>query len=306
MPTMPPEFEALFKGTLNFSVLLLGLVSGVAQLADLSAGPGRASLAGVCLASVLYFLARFGHAYFVLRVRRLRGNLQRAADLLAAQRFRHRQYLDAIERISDREKPLFHETLDVTVTIGDDDEGDRVVERRVTTPGPLVTHRTMRPIVPTDDDAVRRLDEIAFRVRRCDGGGNITALPLREQIRMLRVWIVFDPALTADTEWEVEYRPRGLWKPLRQRGWDQLSWDDRLPTAHGSPSAFTRFTVTFVFPYGDQAPVVHERLGYGHLAEPVRDERGSWRVVWCDDQPDGRHYVWDLTQAGRPASPLRT
>jgi hypothetical protein len=99
------------------------------------------------------------------------------------------------------------------------------------------------------------------------------------------------------TEWQVEYRPRGLWGPLRERGWDQLIWDDRLPTASGTPSAFTRFEVTFTFPENDQPPSVKERQGYGVLTEPVQEPSGRWEVVWRDERPAGRRYVWDLTQA---------
>jgi hypothetical protein len=103
--------------------------------------------------------------------------------------------------------------------------------------------------------------------------------------------------MTTPTEWQVEYLPRGLWNPLRERGWDQLVWEDRLPTASGTPSAFTRFQVTFSFPDSDQPPSVKERQGYGRISEPERDVRGRWEVVWLDEKPAGRRYVWDLTQA---------
>jgi hypothetical protein len=289
------EWKALFAGTLNFSVLTIGVVSGIAQLADFPTGFARALLLAVFLTCLLYFVIRVWQFYFVEKVRELRAQLAKEAEKLTLAQSGHRRYLDAIERISDREKPLFAETLEVIVWIGVDDETDRIMEKRVTTPDPLVTHRAMRPIVPTDQEQIVRLDDIAFRVSR--SGGRITALPLHEQIRKLRVWLIFDPALSARTEWEVEYRPHSLWRPLRERGWDQLVWDDRLPTAHGSPSAFTRFTVRFKFPDSDQPPSVKERQGYGELTEPARDESGMWEVVWRDKAPAGRHYVWDLTQA---------
>ncbi|MEV6491128.1 hypothetical protein AB0M20_21325, partial [Actinoplanes sp. NPDC051633] len=206
----------------------------------------------------------------------------------------HHLYLLAIVRISDREQPLYTETLEVTVTIGEDDDSDRILEKRKTTPKPVVTHRTMRPIVP-DEDRVARLDDIAFKAEVKNAGGTITGLPLREQVRRLRAWLVFDPALTAPTEWQVEYRPKGLWRPLRERGWDWLKWDDRLPTADGGPTALTRFQVTFVFPGSDQPPSVKEQHGFGTQAEPQRSG-GGWAVEWRDERPAGRHYAWDLTQ----------
>jgi hypothetical protein len=295
MPSYPPTTKALLTRTLNVSVLILAVVSGIAQLADFPTGIARALLLAVFLACLLYFVILVWQFYFVAKVRELRDQLTSEAEKLTLAQAGHQRYLEAIERISDREKPLFSETLEVTVWIGTDDDSDRIVEKRVTTPDPLVTHRAMRPIVPTDQDLIVRLDEIGFRVHR--KAGRITPLPLREQINRLRVWLVFDPALTTRTEWEVEYHPRGLWRPLRERGWDQLGWDDRLPTANGTPSAFTSFTVRFKFPDSDQPPSVKERQGYGELQDPARDGLGMWEVIWRDASPAGRHYVWDLTQA---------
>ncbi|WP_229829812.1 hypothetical protein [Actinoplanes ianthinogenes] len=285
----------MFRGTLNVLIVLIGLASGVAQLAEIPARAAQWALTAVFLACLLYFVVRFWQIAFVLKIRQLRAELLEATKALALQRAGHQHYLDAIQRISDREKPLFSETLEVIVTVGDDDETDRIVEKRTTTPEPLVTHRTMRPIVPTDTDRLTRLDEIEFKAVR-PVGGTITPLPL-EQTRLLRVWLIFDPAMTVPTEWEVAYRPRGLWRPLRERGWDQLVWEDRLPTASGTPSAFTRFVVTFTFPDSDQPPSVKERAGYGVFSDPVRDHLGRWEVVWRDEKPAGRRYVWDLTQA---------
>jgi hypothetical protein len=276
-------------------MIIIGVVSGVAQLADFPTGFARVLLLAVFLACLLYLVVRVWQSYFVEKVRELREQLASEADKLTLAQSGHHRYLDAIERISDREKPLFSETLEVTVWVGVDDDTDRVVEKRVTTPEPLVTHRTMRPIVPNYLEQIVRLEEIGFQAQRA--GGRITSLPLREQISKLRVWLVFDPALSTATEWEVEYHPKGLWKPLRDRGWDQLGWDDRLPTANGTPSAFTSFTVRFKFPDSDQPPSVKERQGYGELTEPKRDAFKMWEITWCDERPAGRHYVWDLTQA---------
>ncbi|GAA0416777.1 hypothetical protein KZ829_05550 [Actinoplanes hulinensis] len=295
MPETPSTYHALFRGTLNASVVLIGLASGVAQLAEIPTRIGQWALTAISLACLLYFVVRLWQLAFVVRIRDLKADLRETTSRLALQQAGHQHYLDAIQRISDREKPLFTETLEVLVAIGADDDSDRIVEKRVTTPEPLVTHRTMRPIVPTDTDRLARLDEISFKTLR-PVGGTITALPL-EQTRLLRVWLIFDPAMTTPTEWQVEYRPRGLWRPLRERGWDQLVWEDRLPTASGTPSAFTRFQVTFSFPDSDQPPSVKERQGYGQMSEPERDARGRWEVVWRDEKPAGRRYVWDLTQA---------
>lgn len=295
MPDTPSISQTLFRGTLNVSVVLIGLASGVAQLAEIPTRTAQWALTAIFLACLLYFVVRLWQLAFVVRIRDLTADLQDTTKMLALQQAGHQHYLDAIQRISDREKPLFTETLEVLVTVGDDDESDRIVEKRITTPEPLVTHRTMRPIVPTDTDRLARLHDISFQTVR-PVGGTITVLPL-EEARLLRVWLIFDPAMTTRTEWQVEYRPVGLWRPLRERGWDQVIWDDRLPTVSGTPSAFTRFQVTFSFPDSDQPPSVKERAGYGRMGDPARDSRGRWEVVWRDEKPAGRRYVWDLTQA---------
>ncbi len=294
---MPTEVKGLVRRVLNYSVLVVGLASGVAQLAEFPAGVGRIILRAVLISCVLYFAARLWLVYFRAHAKRLRAELERVTQLLDMHQAGHQRYLDAIERISDRETPLFRETLEVTVTVGTDDDSDLIVEKRQTTPNPRVTHLTMRPIIPSDDERVVRLEEINFRAELRDGAGSITPLPLRERIGLLRVWLVFDPALTCETRWEVEYHPKGLWRPLRERGWDRLGWDDRLPTANGAPSALTSFVVRFVFPRSDQPPSVKERRGFGEQEDPTRDERSDeWVIVWRDEKPAGRHYEWDLNQ----------
>lgn len=282
------------RRTLQFFIVVIGVVAGVAQLAGFAAGLARSLLLAVFLACLLYSVLTFWYAYYVQKVRQLREQLALEADKTKLEQLGHQRYLDAIERISAREKPLYSETLEVTVFVGEDGDGDRVVEKRVTTPDPLVTHRMIRPIVPTFSERIVRLADIEFTAHWAHG--RITPLALREQINKLQVWLVFDPAMTSSTEWSVEYRPKGLWEPLRDTGWDQLAWDDRLSGANGKPSVFTDFTVRFRFPGGDQPPSVKEQRGYGESAAPVRDSAGTWEVVWRDAKPAGRRYVWDLTR----------
>jgi hypothetical protein len=295
----PPEPSGRFGWkkesalTFTFFAVVVGVVSGIAQLGVFPEGFSRTLLVATVLTAMLYLVVRVWHFYFFVKVRELRARLQQEAEKLTLERSGHQAYLDAIERISDRDQPLFSETLEVTVWVGAGDDSDRIVERRVTTPRPLVTNRSMRPIVPTDQEQIVRLDEVGFTARRSDG--KITSLPLREQINRLRVWLIFDPALSAETAWQVEYHPKGLWRPLRERGWDQLGWDDRI---NGTPSAFTSFRTVFKFPRSDQPPSVKERHGFGVHTEPTADPYG-WEVVWTDDHPAGRHYVWDLTQPPR-------
>jgi hypothetical protein len=297
---------------------LIGVGAGIAQLADFSTGYARLVLVTISLASLLYFVVRLWQFYWIQRVKILGDQLAFAreecmqrlaseAEKLTMSQNGHLRYLDAIERISDREKPLYTETLEVTVWIGTDDDNDRIVERRVTTPDPLVTNRTIRPIVTTSSGQIARMEDIGFTVK-CDDG-SVTTLPLREQIGKMRVWLVFEPALTTTTSWTAEYRPRSLWGPLRDGGFDQLTWEDRLQAANGNPSAFTDFVVVFLFPVSSRAPTVRERGTFGAVTEAKRieqDGRTLWSITWRDSKPAGRRYVWDLIQevgatAGRPA-----
>jgi hypothetical protein len=292
---MPSEIKSLFRDTLNLIALSIGVLSGIGQLLQFSRGLGRLVLQLIVVGCFLFVVIRVWFVYFLARNRQLREQLTEVHEQLTLQQVGHQDYLAAIERISDRENPYFDETLEVTVTIGADDEGDLITEKRQTNPHPRVTHLTMRPIVPEDKRV--RLDGVSFKAEMTGLAGSITALPLRERPGFLRVWLVFDPAMTGPTNWVVRYRPEGLWRPLRDRGYDVLKWDDRLPRADGAPSALTEFTVRFVFPATDRQPSVTERNGWGVCKAPQKlNGSGGWEVLWRDDHPIGRRYVWDLAQ----------
>jgi hypothetical protein len=293
-PAKTSRWKTPLTLTFAFSSAVLAVVASIAQLGVFPTRIARASLIAVGLTGLLYLVIKVWQLYFVEKVRELRAQLAGEAETLTNVRSAHQRCLEAIERISDREKPLFSETLEVTVCIGSDDDSDLIIEERVTSPEPLVTNRTVRPIVPTYREQIASLETISFTVHRADG--EITFIPLREQINRLKVWLVFDPAMSSKTEWRMEYRPKGLWRPLRERGFDQLGWDDRLQTTDGTPSAFTSFTAVFKFPAGDQPPSVKERRGQGTLTEPVQKPDRTWEVIWRDEHPAGRRYDWDLTQ----------
>jgi hypothetical protein len=279
-----------------FTAPVLGLAADVTALGVLPTPVARFLLIAVALAGVLYFCIRAWQLYYREKVRELREQLADQAEKLSHARSAHQLCLQAIERMMDREKLLrFSETLELTVRIGEDDDGDLIVEERVTSPDQPATGTTLRPIVPTHGDQVASAEALGFQVRR--DGGQITFIPLREQINLLKVLLVFEPAMTTRTAWQVEYHPKGLWRPLRERGFDHLGWDDRLQS-NDKPSAFTRFTAVFEFPSGAQ-PSVKEWHGHGSTTEPEHLPDGTWRVVWCDEHPAGRHYDWDITQPPR-------
>lgn len=285
----PPRWKKLViaaSAALAGTLLVLGVFADIAQLGVPSPRVTRALLWAVGLTFLLYFVVQLWQLYFVEKIRELKADLTTAADTLA-------QLRSAVERINDREKLWSSETLELAITIGVDDDTDLIVERRVTVPQPLVTSRTMRPIVPTYGQRQATLDSIGFTAERDDG--EIVLYPLCEEINRLKVLLVFEPAITTKTAWRVGYRPKGLWRPLRERGYDSLGWDDRLQNTNGSPSAFTSFQATFTFPKGKQ-PSVTERRGSGRAAAPVQKDDETWEVVWRDEHPAGRRYDWDLTQ----------
>lgn len=295
-PAKPAQWKRPWILAAAFTVPLLGLVADVTSLGVFPTQVARFLLIAVALGGLLYLSLMAWQLYYVEKVRELREQLAEQAEQLTHARSAHQLRLGAIERMMDREKQLrFSETLELTVHIGESDDDDLIVEKRVTTPDQPATGTTLRPIVPTFGDQVASAEAIGFTVHR--GDGQITYIPLREQINQLKVLLVFDPAMTTETPWKVEYRPKGLWRPLRERGFDQLGWDDRLLT-NGSPSAFTRFTAVFRFPPGEQ-PSVKERHGHGHSTEPEENPDGTWEVVWCDEHPAGRRYDWDITQPPR-------
>ncbi|SDT18291.1 hypothetical protein [Actinoplanes derwentensis] len=279
-----------------FAASLLGIVADIAELGVVPTLLARGLLIAVVLTGLVVLAVKIWQVYYEAKVRELRKQVAVEAERVTLVRAAHQRCLEAIERISERERPLYSETLEVTINIGTDDESDLIVERRVTTPEPLVTNRTMRPIVPMHGEQIATLEAIGFRAYRADG--EITLIPVREQINKLKVWLVFDPPIHTKTEWRVEYRPKELWGPFRRRGFDTLHWDDRLQTANGAPSAFTSFTAIFRFPPSTQQPTVKEQNGYGQLMGFEQKSDRTWEVTWRDDQPAGRRYGWDFAQPG--------
>lgn len=101
--------------------------SGYAPEGVFSTKAARVLLIAVVLSGVLYFAITTWHSYYVAKVRELRTQLTAAADELTLARSAHQLCLEAIERISDRERPLFSESMKVTIVIGEDDDSDLVM-----------------------------------------------------------------------------------------------------------------------------------------------------------------------------------
>ncbi|HEX8346872.1 MAG TPA: hypothetical protein VF657_19350 [Actinoplanes sp.] len=299
----------------NFSVAVIGVTAGVAQLAGLSKGPGRIVLGGVLGVCLLFLIVRWWYLHYDAKIDELAeeretllAELAEANRMLAEQSAQlatlqvgHQRYIDAIDGIVDQGGPLFHERLEMTVTVGADDDADTVVERHHTVPESRLPQRSFRPITPADRGRLLSMEEIGLRAEILTGSGQITPLPLVKN-GLLRIWLVFDPGLTRPADWEVEYQPKGLWAPLRRRGYDSLAWTDRLPIGNGGASVLDEFVVKFVFPRSRQPPSVSERHHFGEVLSPrLIDGTDRWLIEFRDLEPAGRRYEWDLTQPVRAA-----
>jgi len=283
-------YRALFRSVVNVFALLVGVGSGLAQLAGFSSRVGHIVLTFVGVSCLLFLVVRFTLLYYVKSDRELR---QRLAALQVA----HKDYVDAIDRIIDQEGPIYEETLRMTVTVGASDDADTIVEQRHTIPKPRVTQRAIRPVVPNQTEGIVGIDDLKLVVTLVEGHGRITTLPLTTHLKP-RVWLVFDPGLSDPFEWKIEYRPCGLWAPLRKGGADTLAWNDRLPAGNGGNSVLKEFVVEFVFPAARRRPAVTERHGFGRCSTPRQLDGGQgWLIEWRDPDPAGHRYEWDLAQA---------
>jgi hypothetical protein len=288
-----------FQGFLGYIAFVVGVVAGVAQLAGFSTGLGRWVLTMVAISCLLFLVIRFSLLYYVKRDGELKRELDEANQRVATMQVGYQRYVDAIDRIIDQEGPIYQESLEITVIIGRDDEGDTIVERRTTVPKPRVTHRAIRPVVPDANGHVVTVDDIALTCSLEQGANTITVLPLTTNGKP-RIWLVFDPGLTETFSWIVKYRPCALWSPLRKRGFDYLVWNDRLPAGIKGNSILSELSVKFVFPNSMTAPTVVERHDFGESVPAVRQTDGDgWLVAWHDSHPAGHRYEWDLAQAVR-------
>jgi hypothetical protein len=295
------------RALVNFAALTIGIGAGVAQLAGFSDGLGQLVLTVVGISCLLFLVVRFTLLYYVRRAGQLQAEIDKANQRTETLEVGHHRYVDAVNRIIDQEGLIYTERLTLTITIGTDDTGDRVEECRHTTPNPRVTNRAIRPIVPDDVDRLVSLEEIGFKATLAEIAGSITALPLTRNHRP-RVWLVFDPGLTAPFDWVITYSPAGLWAPLRRNGFDHLVWTDRLPADSGNSSVLSDLVVKIVFPDVDgKPPHVAELHSFGDFQPPERLDGGAgWLITWRDAQPSGRRYEWRLAQTPRVGGPDAT
>jgi hypothetical protein len=272
-----------FRATWTAATAALAAATGVAQL--VVDGTGRILLILVAVAA----LSVLGVRLATRRYGRI-GRLE--AELETANRAIHR-YRSAVERIVDRQYPLFEEEVELTITVGDRAGEDMIVERHRTTPAPYVVYRTLRPITAANDRIRPCFDDLELTCEVEGDDTTVTVLPVSETADGVLALVLFQPGLKRITEWSIRYKAPRLWDPLREDGTDRLAWspsnrDGREPTI-----AVTDLTVNFVFPPGARSFRVREceDLGVG----PVRDgATGERRITWRDPAPAVQRYEWEL------------
>jgi len=271
---------AIASGTAG--ILLLGNTGGLIMMAIAATG--------------LMYAA--GRSYRTLMVRRRHETNEQVRQLkaeLQASRNRHQKYVGAVTRLIDRQSLLYDEELEVTVLVGEDDEGDEVIERHVTTPTPFLPYRSMRPLSPRDVGRWLSYEDLDLQVKVENGEtANLTVLPLFESGNTVRILVLFEPPVANTFAWTLRYRPTGLWAPLRRDGIDWLAWDARTPLGNSNESTYTRLSMHFIFPTRSAVPTVRERGGRGLVTQ----DSGSHEIHWREKRPSGTRYVWDLAIPG--------
>lgn len=202
-----------------------------------------------------------------------------------------------IEDVVTRHAASNEESVFVEVIIGRADHEDQVKEEIRVRPNPQVVHRLIRPIVPDHRRMPRRLTDIDFTCTvepSDDGAVLVKPRPLRTK-DYLQIWLIFVPSLTKPTTWRFEYRPKGLWRVLRETNQDRLVWHDTMPPR----SPMVDFRIRFVFADPGFKPGVRERSNIGTAVPPVQRSTGEWILEWHDPSPQGSRYEWTITRVPR-------
>lgn len=203
-----------------------------------------------------------------------------------------RSYETALRRMTDRQNPLFSERVEITVTIGETDAEDAIVERRWTTPKPYLVYRVVAPIVP---DAPPRPLTGADLAVSCEVVGRDVGVAVQTILdaRHHRMLVTFQPGLEDETEWVLRYRVPGLWAPLRERSEDFLYWFPGVMERADTATSITELTVRFIFPPDTTSMDVTEWRSFGVTEEDFTPD-GRRVLVWRETQPGGADHKWLL------------
>lgn len=313
------EFTGALRTTaVGANVLLAALSTGLAVWAD---GVGRWLLVGLVSLSVLLFLGQISVAGVRLRQRaRLqlaetrhqqelgaaREEVARAAERAAAAatelaagqelRSRHVAALTALHEMWLGYPAPYTDDVELTYLVGPTADGDRVVERRRTTPDPGASLPFLqgRLTTPTQLEAEAvTLAEIEMVTRSEDDRTAIRQIALTEKPGLLRCMFVFRPAIAEPVSWYARYRMPGMWDALRGTGHDRLAWTPSPRVADPDRSTLIRLTVNFDFPpeAGDD---VFVRDRDNRELKRLTGPDGSLRYRWTCEDPLPERYTWEL------------
>lgn len=211
---------------------------------------------------------------------------------------RLRLYEAAVRRMIDRQIPLFEETVELTLVVGDRDGQDSVTERRRTVPKPYLVYRALRPIVAWTGGIATDPDDMA---PTCDVHGQDIQpdiSPIQDADGAPLMMVLFQPGLQGPTDWTLHYRAPRLWDPLRAGGTDTLTWATGTLDRRHRPS-IDELRVNLVFPAGWTDVAFNEQGGLG-TGRTERLLSGQTQVSWHDSGPVAAEYKWQLR--GRPGS----
>jgi hypothetical protein len=208
-------------------------------------------------------------------------------------------YAGAMRRLTDRQFPLFEERVEITLTVGERDGRDTVIERRWTRPKPYLIYRVLSPIVSWSAGAPADPEDLALA---CDVHGQdvqADVQPLRDVDGRPLVMVLFQPGLQAETEWVLRYRAPDLWDPLRRSGRDTLTWATATLDRRHQPT-INELVLRVVFPAGWTGESVAEQHDRGSV-DTVRLSTGQLQVTWRDSGPVAPVYEWVLEGGAEPA-----
>lgn len=279
------------RATWTVATAALTAATGVAQL--LVDGSGKLLLAAVAAVSMAVLVVRLIRSRYVPRIAVLEEQLAAATAQLAVQEQVIHRYRSAVERIVDRQFPLFEERVEITVTVGARSDEDTIVERHWTTPKPYLVYRLIRPITAVNGPVVPTFEELGLTCEIEGDDVGTAILPVSETASGVLVLILFQPGLKREMEWSIRYRTPRLWDPLRADGFDRLGWTPSTRDGRETTIAITDLTVHFVFPPTARNAGARERHDIGGQLSWSRtaDER---RMTWRDAAPSAPHYEWEL------------
>lgn len=261
-----------------FLSVALALSSGVAQL--VVSGLGRFALGLIFAISLTLLMLNFAR-------RRI------AAGLIEALHERGR-LRDGLNYVLDFGDASCSEEIYLTLRIGDSGAGDKVRYEVVTTPTKPLRYRTFHPIIP-DDRSPPSFESMSF------SGGmlsprstNIEILPIRKD-RWIRVVALFRPAVDRPCHWIVDYCSPKLWNPLRESGWDVLTWRMRHDPGVVDNSV-AALTFKFVAPAKFRISV-SERGGRGTIESSSDLTELHWSIWRVPEAKSGDTFVFDLQLA---------